>query len=152
MNIKIQKQSYMKIQKIKKKKLIYLKNELKDTHSKYDAAINHYEEMGIKLKDQEKEMKEIIELSKKEKNENIKFKEELDKINEIIKTTKTKEEYLTKSSEEYYDVVININSINSLKNEGWEIKYNKKRKEIYDKIIEDQTIKIGVLGLNNVGK
>ena len=141
----------MKIQR-KKKEIALLKNELKDTHSKFDGAFNHYEEMGKKLKDQEKEMKKIKELSKKEKNENTKLKEEQDKINEIIKTTETKEEYLTKSSEEYYDVVIDINSINSLKNEGWEIKYNKERKKIYDRIIGDQTIKIGVLGLNNVGK
>ena len=32
------------------------------------------------------------------------------------------------------------------------IKYNKERKEIYDKIVSEQTMKIGVLGLNNVGK
>ena len=136
----------------KKKEIDEIKKELKDTHSKFDGAINHYEEMGQKLKEQEKEMKEIKELSEKEKNENIKLKEEQNKINDLIKTTKTKEDYLKNSSEEYYDVVIDINSINSLKNEGWEIKYNKKRKEIYDKIIGEETIKIGVLGLNNVGK
>ena len=136
----------------KQKEIDVLKKELNNTHLKFDGAINHYEEMGKKLKDQEKEMKEIKKLSKINKNENIKLKEEQDKINQIIKTTETKEDYLKKSSEEYYDVVIDINSINSLKNEGWEIKYNEKRKETYEKIIGDQTIKIGVLGLNNVGK
>ena len=59
---------------------------------------------------------------------------------------------MIKQAEEYYDVVIDIKSINSLKNEGWSVKYNQQRKEIYDKIVGEQTMKIGVLGLNNVGK
>ena len=49
-------------------------------------------------------------------------------------------------------MVVDINSIFSLKNEGWSILYNEGRKEIYKKIISEQTMKIGVLGLNNVGK
>lgn len=35
---------------------------------------------------------------------------------------------------------------------GWKIHYNEKRKEIYEKITQIETLKIGVLGLNNVGK
>ena len=103
--------------------------------------------MRQKLKEQKKEMKEIKELSEKEKNENIKLREDLNYLNYVLRTNATKEEYLKNPAEEYYDVVIDINSINSLKNEGWEIKYNKKRKEVYDKIIREPTIKIGVLGL-----
>jgi len=49
-------------------------------------------------------------------------------------------------------VIIDIDSINSLEKKGWEVKYNEERKEIYDKIISDETIKLGVLGINNVGK
>jgi hypothetical protein len=45
-------------------------------------------------------------------------------------------------------VVIDIDSINALKYKGWENKY--KRTETYKKIINQETIKIGVLGLNNV--
>ena len=47
---------------------------------------------------------------------------------------------------------MDISSINSLKNEGWPIKYNKESEAIYDKIVSEETVKIGVLGINNVGK
>ena len=63
-----------------------------------------------------------------------------------------KQNLLVKPAEEYYDVVIDICSICSLRNEGWEIKYNQEIKDIYQKIIGEQTIKIGIIGLNNVGK
>ena len=95
--------------------------------------------------------KKIEELEKYEK-ENISIKDEKDKLTSIIQETETKSDFLQKSAEEYYDVVIDICSINSLKNEGWSIKYNKERKDVYEKIIGEQTIKIGVIGLNNVGK
>jgi len=39
-----------------------------------------------------------------------------------------------------------------LKKSGWKINYNDARKEVYNRVIEEETIKIGVLGLNNVGK
>ena len=69
-----------------------------------------------------------------------------------INQGETKEEYLLKPAEEFYDVIIDIKSINSLKNEGWKILRNEQRKEAYEKIIGEETMKIGVLGLNNVGK
>ena len=52
----------------------------------------------------------------------------------------------------FYDAVIEIDSINKLSTTGWKIIYNQGRKEIYDKIVKEHTLKIGVLGLNNVGK
>ena len=48
--------------------------------------------------------------------------------------------------------MIEIDSINTLTKSGWKINYNEKRKEIYDDIIQKETLKIGVLGLDNVGK
>ena len=74
------------------------------------------------------------------------------KLNSLLNENAIKEEFLTKKAEEYYDVVIDIDSINSLKTKGWEIIYNKERKADYDKIINDNSVKIGVVGLNNVGK
>ena len=56
------------------------------------------------------------------------------------------------AAKEFYDVIIEIDSISKLYNIGWKINYNEKRKEIYERIIKEETIKIGVLGLNNVGK
>ena len=39
------------------------------------------------------------------------------------KESSIKDDFLTKSGEEFYDVVIDIDSINALKYKGWEIKY-----------------------------
>ena len=58
----------------------------------------------------------------------------------------TKKEYLEKGLQNFYDVVIEIESINKLKKSGWKINYNDARKEVYNRIIEEETIKIGVLG------
>jgi len=122
--------------------------ELEDTHSKLDKVNRQYEAMRNKIN--EKEQK-IEELSKFEE-ENNRLKKENNEVHESIRLGKTKEDYLVKAAEEYYDVIVDISSINSLKSVGWQIKYNKERKETYQKIISEETIKIGVLGINNVGK
>jgi len=124
------------------------KKELVDTHSKFDGAINEFDGMRSKI---EKQEQKIAELSKVEE-ENNKLKKENNEVHESIRIGKTREDFLVKSPEEYYDVIVDISSINSLKNEGWQIKYNKERIETYQKIISEETLKIGVLGLNNVGK
>ena len=125
-----------------------MKTELKNTHSKFDGAINQFEKLGQQIKDKDKRLEEMSKIQE----ENKELKEINEKFSKAIKTGETKEEYLVKPAEEYYDVVVDIDSINSLKNDGWQIKYNKERKDIYDKIISEETMKIGVLGLNNVGK
>ena len=83
----------------------------------------------------------------KKKNETLNWQ-----LNKLKTQNETKIDYIQNSANKYYDVVIDIDSINSLRNEGWEILYNEERKENYEKIVNEQTIKIGVLGLNNVGK
>ena len=47
------------------------------------------------------------------------------KLNKVIKNSSTKDEFLTKSESQFYDVVIDLDSINTLKNKGWKIKYNR---------------------------
>lgn len=111
----------------------------------------------IKLNSMKKELEcaqnEIIELKNKIKNlEKYSNTEKMEKLENLLQLNETKNDFLVKQAEEYYDVVIDICSINALRNEGWEIKYNKERKDVYEKIIGEQTIKIGVIGLNNVGK
>lgn len=119
--------------------------ELKETHSKFDGAINQFE----KLESENKELKEKNQNLEKYEKENSLIKSQND---QLIQGNETKSDFLVKPAEEYYDIVIDISSICSLRNEGWEIKYNQERKDIYQKIIGEQTIKIGVIGLNNVGK
>ena len=61
------------------------------------------------------------------------------------------EEDQKKMASELYDVVIDINSIESLNNEGWNIEYPK-TKENYDKKKGMKSIIIGALGNQNKGK
>ena len=63
------------------------------------------------------------------------------------------EEFIEKQLEEFYDIIINIKSINSLsKPEGWPIKWNLKRKEKVEQAKKENLLKVGVLGNGNVGK
>ena len=54
--------------------------------------------------------------------------------------------------EEFYDIVININSIRNVNNEGWDVKFIQKGKDKYNKHKDQELIILGVLGNNNKGK
>ena len=57
-----------------------------------------------------------------------------------------------KNVNEFYDTILNINSILDI-NKGWEIKFNsKKGKEEYDKMVKEDILKVGVIGNGNKGK
>ena len=57
-----------------------------------------------------------------------------------------------KNANEFYDTILNINSILDV-NKGWEIKFNsKKGKEEYDKMVKEDILKVGVIGNGNKGK
>ena len=130
------------------KKYFELQKEHNDYYLKYEGALKQFDKIGNEneeLKEQLKNFKNI------EKEKNI-LERKNEELHDLINISQTKIEFLEKLAEEYYDVIIGINSISSIRNEGWEIKYNPERKEIYQKIINEETIKIGVLGLNNVGK
>ena len=130
------------------KKILQNKKELEETHKKYDDAIKNFVQLTNEKKDLEKEnksLKETIRYIKDTENR-------ANQLQNIIDLGRTKDDYLKKKAEDFYDVIIDIDSINSLKKVGWQIKYNEERKEIYEKIISEQTIKLGVLGINNVGK
>ena len=70
----------------------------------------------------------------------------------MINNNRPRLEFFDGKANNFYDAVIEIDSINKLSTSGWKINYNEDRKEIYDKIVKEKTLKIGVLGLNNVGK
>ena len=122
-----------------------LKKNIEEQKNKFNGVLREFEENS---KNKELLIQAKNELKNKE-NEN----EMLKKTNEdLINNISTKKEYLEKELQNFYDVVIEIDSINKLKKSGWKINYNDTRKDVYNKIIEEETIKIGVLGLNNVGK
>jgi len=119
--------------------------EIKQYNIKFDGVLKQYFENS----DENRQLKEELEKYKDYESKNEKLSNHL---NKLISQNETKMEYIKNSSSKYYDVVIDINSINSLRNEGWDILYNEDRKENYEKIVHEKTIKVGVLGLSNVGK
>ena len=125
-----------------------LKDQSNIQNSKFNGAINTFEDLRNEKEKLKNELSRYKEIEQKYNDIIIKNK----RLNSIVNENEIKMEFLQKKAEEYYDVVIDIDSINSLKTKGWEIIYNKERKTEYDKIINDETMKIGVVGLNNVGK
>ena len=137
------------------KRFIELNESIKEKEKKIYELIflnGKLTEENAQIKIDKYKIEKQIEELEKYKNKAIKLENEIKNKNNILNKNETKIDFIKNSAEKYYDLVIDINSINSLKNEGWEIKYNKERKEIYQKIINEETLKIGVLGLNNVGK
>ena len=100
------------------------------------------------------------------KQENAKIKEEYNQINEkltkenselkkIIEKLEKKEELKYHKNpifENFYDIIININSIKNVNKEGWQVKFTEDGLEKYKKYKNKKLITIGVLGNNNKGK
>ena len=61
------------------------------------------------------------------------------------------EKYNKIKFEEFYDVIVHINSIKEI-NKGWPIEMSQKGKQNYEKYKKDKIIKIGVIGNSNKGK
>ena len=72
----------------------------------------------------------------------------IEKINELEKKNEL-EEF---KEEEFYDIIIDINSILSLNNNGWNIEFTEKGRKKYDEYKNDLLIKIGIVGNINNGK
>ena len=117
--------------KTKNDEINTLKTQFSQYQSQYGGAINAFEDIrkeNIKLKEELEKYKDI----ETSYNELVKSKEQLEKL---LNENEIKDDFLIKKVEDYYDVVIDIDSINSLKKNGWEIIYNKERKSEYENII-----------------
>ena len=89
--------------------------------------------------------KSQIEVLEKENKELKKEIEKLKKIEEIKNYKKSK-------FEDFYDIVIDINSIKSVNKEGWKVKFNDKGLEKFNQHKDQELIILGVIGNNNKGK
>ena len=60
------------------------------------------------------------------KQQNYRLKKwKVDELENVIKESSSKDDFLTISGEQSYNEVIDINSINALKYKGWKIKYKR---------------------------
>ena len=57
-----------------------------------------------------------------------------------------------KKFEDFYDIVIDINTIKNVNKEGWKVKCSKKGLEKYKQFKDQDIITVGVIGNNNKGK
>ena len=138
-----------KLSKFKIRQLYIIKRNI----LKYDEQIEEYYknyfqkakfDVYLELKKLQQE-KEILEQEKFDLKQSIKkLKEENEKI-----TKKGEENF--KKSEDFYDVIVDIKSIKGIK-EGWDIKWNKKGKKLYEKCRNNKCIRLGVIGNRNKGK
>ena len=152
-------------------------SKIKELEGLYQIVNDNFKELEDSSKNENLNSKKInTELNEKVK----KLTEEIKGLNEDIKKLKKEDElqnfqkhYL---EENFYDVVIDINSITSVSTEGWNIKFNpkilekfkeeikkkkekeekkekeNKEKEKQEENEEQNTITLGVLGNNNKGK
>ena len=113
--------------------------------------MNNFLKENAKLKQELQEknneinkMKNIITELNKKVNKYDELKSDFDKFKENFEGNKI--------SKEFYDAILNINSMLEI-NKGWKIKFNSdKGKEKYDKMIKEEILKIGVIGNGNKGK
>ena len=111
----------------------------------------------IKRKIDEDKRKE--EEAKKIKEEHIKLQEEKAKIekekrDEEMKRFIEEEKKKNREAQEFYDLVLDFNSFEQLKKDGWNANFTKIGKKKYDKCISknEYNIVIGVVGNKNRGK
>ena len=125
--------------------------------NKHNAIIINYLNQDIKkyiatidnLKEEISELKTIRdELNQEKKNKNN-LEKSLKEIKAIYKDES--QIYENKKAEDFYDVIIKINSIQNLA-EGWDISMIDKGKENYEKYKDEPIIRVGVIGNENKGK
>ena len=114
------------------------------------TKLTHKELYLIKIKPQcDCENKKYIEYMNRSKYDII-----AELTEEIKKLKKTEEiKNLNKAKvEDFYDIIIDINSIKKVDKEGWKIKYSKTGFSKYEQYKDKDLLKIGVLGNTNKGK
>ena len=73
------------------------------------------------------------------------------KVNKLEKKEELKYEKDENNSKNYYDIIIDINSLKGIK-EGWVIKWTDENSKNYKNLKQNEAIKIGVIGNGNKGK
>ena len=87
--------------------------------------------------------------------ENVELKNEIEdlkkKLSGLEKRNELEYNQKEKKAENYYDIIININSVKDIKS-GWEIKWTDENSKNYDKLKKSNSLIVGVIGNSNKGK
>ena len=101
-------------------------------------------------KRKEEEKKRLKEMSIKLAEEKAKIEEE--KIKEKKLRFKEEEDKKNREAQDFYDMILDFNSFEQLKSDGWNAYFTKLGKKKYDKCLNEKNIVIGVVGNKNRGK
>ena len=110
--------------------------------NKNENSIKEINQLRLQIQEQSAQKKKNEQKMKELFLENEKF------IQERKGNEKTKKDI---NFMDYYDVIININSIKNII-KGWEIKMSENGKKNYDNFKKEKVLKIGVIGNSNKGK
>ena len=128
-----------------------MKNNVLDSNKEKSETPNN-ENTNIEIKE-DKLIEKINNVISKKKSKEI-----IDDIHKLFEKLEKLEKYSDKSKqfqnqklENFYDVIIDIDSIKHL-DIGWKIKMSEKGKENYEKYKKQNCRKIGVIGNENKGK
>ena len=139
----------------KSREIESLKKEKEDIKNKGEEKVNEIKDKNKTLEDEnEKVKKEIEELKSKTKLDLESKNNEINKLKEKIRIYENNEEKnnLEKDPLEFYDIIVDINSMQNIKKDGWQIMMNEKGKQITESKEEIERLVIGVLGNKNKGK
>ena len=118
------------------------------------------EEKRIKL-EQEQQKREMIE--KQLMEERLQMKKEKEEIEKLrlfrneeeakkLRQKKIEEEEKEKKKNEFYDMVLDFNSFEQLKKDGWNSEFTEIGKKKYDNCKDKKVIVVGIVGSKNRGK
>ena len=121
---------------------------------KFDI-IAKLKDLDLQNKKNEIEIEKLKKSYEKKNSANDKLNKENSELkNEIEKLKKVEElrNFKTSKFEDFYDIIIDINSIKSVNTEGWKVKFDQKGLDKYNKYKDKELIIISVIGNNNKGK
>ena len=138
--------------------MIKIKNQCDCGNSKY---LGRYKfDIIKKLKQSDDEMSKLLqaktELTIRNRNlmeDNKRKDQEILQMKRKLKMKKMDElkDLEEPQLENFYDIIVNINSIKSL-NQGWDVKFNENGKQKYEEYKDKELVTIGVIGNINTGK
>ena len=139
-----------------KKNKEYENNEIALT-KKIEALNKEKNDLIKQLEENKKEFENNSNISKSNLNdlekELISLKEKNKELNTYIKILDKVEEKqkLEKNPLDFYDIIVNINSMQNIK-KGWEVQINENGKKIIESKEKNKKLVIGVMGNRNKGK
>ena len=123
---------YIYICNAEKDRVLQIYRNYDTERNRYNKAIEELQKLYAERNRYNKTIKELQKLLHEKNNELNIMRDKEKRFNEFYKNFEGNK----KKADEFYDTILNINSILDI-NKGWEIKFNsKKGKEEYDKMIK----------------